>query len=273
MPPPCVLAGAPERTHGNDRDTELVGQRQQLALALAFPGVVRDLQHLEPLRPQRIRELAECRCLVVRHAEAPYPAILELTLEPLEVVAPRDEVVHLLHVDAAVPLELARELAPSLVDRRRPDLRGDDRPVSLSGERGRQRLFGTAVHRRRVEQAHAGAHRGGDDFAGEIRVVVERAPRAEADDGPEAALLHHARAPSSSASVTSTIASRSATEMCSFGVWMSVIPFARLTHSRPRSLRTFASAAPPDSSYTTSCPHCARAWAASVTARSPFANR
>jgi len=48
------------------------------------------------------------------------------------------------------------------------------------------------------------------------------------------------------ARVTSTIASRSATAMCSSGVWISAMPFARLTHSRPRSLKTFASAAPPD---------------------------
>ena len=48
------------------------------------------------------------------------------------------------------------------------------------------------------------------------------------------------------ARVTSTIASRSATAMCSFGVWISAIPFARLTHWRPRSLKTFASAAPPE---------------------------
>ena len=35
--------------------------------------------------------------------------------------------------------------------------------------------------------------------------------------------------------------------MCSSGVWISAIPFARLTHWSPRSLNTFASAAPPDS--------------------------
>jgi len=48
------------------------------------------------------------------------------------------------------------------------------------------------------------------------------------------------------ARVTSTIASRSATAMCSSGVWISAIPFARLTHWRPRSLKTLASAAPPE---------------------------
>ena len=39
--------------------------------------------------------------------------------------------------------------------------------------------------------------------------------------------------------------SRSATEIRSSAVWMSVMPFARLTHARPRSLKTLASAAPP----------------------------
>jgi hypothetical protein len=48
------------------------------------------------------------------------------------------------------------------------------------------------------------------------------------------------------ARVTSTMASRSATAMFSSGVWISAIPFARLTHWRPRSLKTFASAAPPE---------------------------
>ena len=33
--------------------------------------------------------------------------------------------------------------------------------------------------------------------------------------------------------------------MCSSGVWISAMPFARLRHCRPRSLKTFASAAPP----------------------------
>ena len=57
---------------------------------------------------------------------------------------------------------------------------------------------------------------------------------------------HASRAASTIASVTSTMPSRSATAMCSSGVWMSVIPFARFTHGRPRSLKTFASAPPPE---------------------------
>ena len=56
-----------------------------------------------------------------------------------------------------------------------------------------------------------------------------------------------ARAHSRSARVTSTIDSRSATAMCSSGVWISIIPFARFTHESPRALKTFASAPPPES--------------------------
>src|SRR4029079_13245835 len=95
-----------------------------------------------------------------------------------------------------------------------------------------------------------------EHLPGERGVGVERLPRPETDDGAEPALLHrHAlRATSRSDSVTSTIASRPSTAMCSSGVWMFVIPLARLTHERPRSLKTLASAAPPERSYTTSCP-------------------
>ena len=47
--------------------------------------------------------------------------------------------------------------------------------------------------------------------------------------------------------MTSTIVSMSATAMCSSGVWISAIPFARMTHGSPRVLKTFASAPPPHS--------------------------
>src|SRR5262249_47742541 len=56
-------------------------------------------------------------------------------------------------------------------------------------------------------------------------------------------------ATATSASVTSTMPSRSATAMCSSGVWISIIPFARFTHCSPRALKTFASAPPPLSTY------------------------
>ena len=37
--------------------------------------------------------------------------------------------------------------------------------------------------------------------------------------------------------------------MCSSGVWISIIPFARLRQDSPRALKTFASAPPPESAY------------------------
>src|SRR5207248_11780484 len=57
----------------------------------------------------------------------------------------------------------------------------------------------------------------------------------------------HALAASTSATVTSTIVSRSATETCSSGVWKPNTPCERFTQRRPRPLKTFASAPPPDS--------------------------
>src|SRR5262245_5345807 len=86
----------------------------------------------------------------------------------------------------------------------------------------------------------------------------------------------HARrslATSTIASVTSTIASMSATAICSSGVWISAIPLARFTHWRPRWLNTLASAAPPERVYRGSKPQRPSASAASLTARSSFANR
>ena len=62
---------------------------------------------------------------------------------------------------------------------------------------------------------------------------------------PQADGHYAARAASTSASVTSTIASRSATAMCSSDEWMFAIPLPRFTHCRPRSLKTLASAPPP----------------------------
>src|SRR5436190_23929706 len=81
-------------------------------------------------------------------------------------------------------------------------------------------------------------------------------------------LESHARAASTSATVTSTIPSRSATETCSSGVWKPYTPCERFTQRRPRTLKTFASAPPPDSPYRGSKPQRANAAAASATAGS-----
>src|SRR5262249_40555904 len=88
-------------------------------------------------------------------------------------------------------------------------------------------------------------------------------------DAPHGVRLEaHTRAASTRATVTSTIASRSATETCSSGVWKPNTPCERFTQRRPRSLKTLASAPPPDSPKRGSKPQRENAAAASSTAGS-----
>ena len=96
---------------------------------------------------QRALELAERRRRVVRDADPADPPRLALRLEPRQMLLPGDEVVHLLELDAAEPLELVRVLLPCFGRRGRPDLRQDGRLVAAAGERKGERLLG-AVHRR-----------------------------------------------------------------------------------------------------------------------------
>ena len=119
-----------------------------------------------------------------------------------------------------------------------------------------ERIAVAELHRLRVDEHdvplldRAGQSRVGD-AALFVDLETDEAVEALADGGhrpPAQADRHQAsRATSTSASVTSTIRSRSATAIRSSGVWMSVIPFARLTHGSPRALNTFASAASPES--------------------------
>ena len=156
----------------------------------------------------------------MRDAEAADATRSALGFEPLEMLAPEHEVVHLLHLDVTfVPLQLPGELLAALGHRPRPDLRRDDRFPPTAGERCGERRLGTSVHRRGVEQSRAGREGRVDYLACEPVIGVECVPRAETDDGAEPPFHHHeASADSTSARVTSTIASRSATEMCSAGV-------------------------------------------------------
>src|SRR3954454_25049035 len=73
---------------------------------------------------------------------------------------------------------------------------------------------------------------------------AEQPPLVHAPSGVR--LEAHSRAASTSATVKSTIASRSATETCSSGVWKPKTPCDRFTQRSPRPLKTFASAAPPE---------------------------
>jgi hypothetical protein len=119
-----------------------------------------------------------------------------LPVEPVEVLTPEDEVVHLLDLDApAVPLELPPELPAALVERARPDLRRDRDVVTAAVEGAAERQLCAAVHRRGVDEAHAGVERGVHDLAREPGIGVERPPGAEPHDGAESPLLHGAAVP------------------------------------------------------------------------------
>ena len=118
------------------------------------------------------------------------PPRVALGLEPREVLLPGDEVVDLLQLDVPVPRELAAQLLRGLLGRRRPDLRRDGDAVASSLERRAEGGLRAAVHRRGVEEPHAGGERRVDDLPRERHVVLERPPRAEADDRPEPPGFH-----------------------------------------------------------------------------------
>jgi hypothetical protein len=99
------------------------------------------------------------------------------------VLAPEHEVVHLLDLDSAEPVELAPVLLSSFLDRARPDLGRDGQLVAAVADDAAHRSLGRAVHRRGVDDAAAGVERRADDVAGERGVVLEGCPRAEPDDG------------------------------------------------------------------------------------------
>src|SRR4051812_6380931 len=166
-------------------------QAVALALALALVRVQWDLNRVEPPRPKRRRELLERARRVVRHAESPDPAVVPLALEPREMLPPRNEVVHLLDLDASEPLDLAPELLAALLHRARPDLRRDIRCIAPARERGAERRFRAAVHRRGIDHATAGIERRSDDVRGGVGVTVERIPRSEADDRPQPPFRDH----------------------------------------------------------------------------------
>src|SRR5439155_9296551 len=141
------------------------------------------------------RELSEGARVVVGHADPPDAAGIALALEPVEMLAPEHEIVHLLDFDAAVPRELTAELLTPFVERPRPDLRRDDGAVATAVERCAERALRAAVHRRRVEDADAGLVRRAHHLARQARVGVERVPGAEPDDRPEAARFHASTLP------------------------------------------------------------------------------
>ena len=94
-----------ERPHHDDAEAELLGQRQDLALDLALARVVGDLDGVDAAAAHHALELVEGRRAVVRRADRADLALVAQALEQVEPLAPADEVVDLVEVDApAVPV-------------------------------------------------------------------------------------------------------------------------------------------------------------------------
>src|SRR5205823_14017441 len=105
-----------ERSHHDDPESELLGQRQELALALPLVRVVRDLDRVDPTRAHGPRQLVVRAWVVVRHPEEPDAPGVTFAFHPFEVVLPRNEVVDLEQVDPApVEPELLLELPAALL--------------------------------------------------------------------------------------------------------------------------------------------------------------
>src|SRR5581483_9297386 len=127
--------------------------------------------------------------------------------EPVHVLPPSDEVVHLLELDpASEEPELTLELSPALLDRRRPDLRRDQRAFADAVEGPGQHGLGPSVHRRGIDEPHSRLerrlhHGPSPDLA--PRREVEHGPGPEPDHGdieagrPERPNLHHGSSRSS----------------------------------------------------------------------------
>ena len=181
------VAGAAERPHRNHPEVELLGERQDPPLDLAFLRVVRHLDGVKAVCAHHPFQLVERRRRIVGSADEADAAAVMLSLEPPQALLPGDEVVDLLEIHPpAEEAELVGKLAMSLVGRRRPDLRGDDGVVSKRPQCLPQDLFRTAVHGGRVDQPAAACKCCLDDGAGVRNAFladVEDLPGPEADDG------------------------------------------------------------------------------------------
>src|SRR5215207_9192329 len=97
----------------------------------------------------------------------------------------------LFDIDTVEPSELPFELLAALLHGRCPDLGRDRRLLAAAVERGVQRPFRIAVHRRGVDEPRPAGKGRPDDVTRQLRVSSERVPRTETDDRAEAALFHH----------------------------------------------------------------------------------
>ena len=180
---------AAERPHDDHGDALLLGERQDPALDLALERVQRDLHRVEPAGAQRRLELPERARAPVRDADPVDHARVALLLDPVDVLAPGDEVVHLLDLDASEPATLRLVLARPSSRVARPDLRRDAHARRVVRDRRAERLL-RVVHRRRVEHGDPSVERPVDETARECRVVAKGGARAEADDRAETTLFH-----------------------------------------------------------------------------------
>src|SRR3954451_13943413 len=185
---PSDQGPAAERSHHEHADTELLGERQDLALDLALLRVVGHLDRLDAAGPHDLRELAERARAVVRRAGEPDDARVTQLLDVRELAVPRGQVVDLQEVDAsAEEAQRAIGLVAALDRRLAPELRRHEGLVATALERRAEHLLGSAVHRRGVEPPRARGQRRVDHAprAGDgVRAAhVERAPRTHPDDG------------------------------------------------------------------------------------------
>ena len=120
---------AAERTHRDDAEPELLGQRQNLALHLPLARVVGHLDRLDPAGAHHPGELVECARLPVGRADQPDAARGRVP-PPAKAGTPRQATRLWICSSSTRPPKkpsCAVELPPSLVGRRRPDLRRDER--------------------------------------------------------------------------------------------------------------------------------------------------
>src|SRR5690348_5604677 len=153
----------------------------------------------------------------MRDAEPVDVAFVALALEPRKVLLPRLQVVDLLDLDAAEPLDLPRVLLASLGHTPGPDLRRDLNLVAARLERRADRGLGLAVHRRRVEEAIARRHRGADNLASGLHVTAEGVPGTEPDDRPEPPFFHQTARPAANAAAKKSGSSPGPRPMCARG--------------------------------------------------------
>ena len=102
--------------------------------------------------------------------------------EHLELRFPIHQVMHLVNLDPPEQPEGMLCLLPAVRRAAGPDLGGDDRLIAATSQRFCQRVLGSPVHRRRIEEVDAGRQRLVNDWPA-VRRRVEGLPGAHSDRG------------------------------------------------------------------------------------------